>query len=252
MNKKYVIYTSLTGNYDELPQYEVLDNRFDYICFSNQYIDGINVGQWTIKKIPFKGTNNAVLSRYAKLQPHKCLEEYDYSIWLDSNIIIKERSFYDVLLDKIKEGGQWYGIKHPIRNCIYDEGKACLYSGISRYHEIKELFYFLKKENYPKNNGLYENNLILRKHSSEIIKKIDDEWWDFYYSNAKRDQLSLFYIFWKNKFAPQILQVKSTRNDPALKYKFHTPNRLISLKRRILRRINIIRIYFSAFKTELQ
>ena len=48
----------------------------------------------------------------------------------------------------------------------------------------------------PKNFGLWENNIILRKnnHPKNII--ISNIWWKEYMNGIKRDQLSLSYILW--------------------------------------------------------
>ncbi len=235
---KYVIYTSLTGGYDELPQYEVLDDRFDYICFSNDYPDSSKKGQWEIRKIPINFNNKATLSRFAKLQPHIVLPDYEYSIWIDSNITVLDRTFYDMLFDKIAEGGKWYGIKHPLRDCIYDEIKACLNIGLISYPAAKRVVKKLNDENFPTHIGLFENNLILRRHNNELVKKINEEWWSIFLTGSKRDQLSLFYIFWKEKFCPQILMKNNTRDDKALKYLNHISNKKNSIQRHLRRMLN--------------
>ncbi len=95
--KKAVIYTSLTGGYDNLPQYEVLDDYFDYICFTNDYPEGSRVGQWKIRSIPVQLADNTRLSRYVKLMPHAVFPDYEYSVWLDANLAITDSSIYDIL-----------------------------------------------------------------------------------------------------------------------------------------------------------
>ena len=233
MNKnKYVIYTSLTGGYDELPQYEALDDRFDYICFSNDYPEGSKVGQWTICQIPLKDGNNIELSRYAKLLPHRVLQQYEVSIWLDSNLIIRDTFLYEQLIKKIGEGYKWYGIKHPILDCIYDDARKCLLTAKARYKDVKPQIYFLKTEGYPHHFGLFENNFIVRRHNDHIIKKIDENWWQLFSTYSKRDQLSLFYLFWKHGFSPKLIfpNGESTHNSRFLKF---IPHKQLSIKKKI-------------------
>ncbi|MBR5328436.1 MAG: hypothetical protein IKV31_07870 [Paludibacteraceae bacterium] len=43
--KKYAIYTAMVGGYDEIMQPTVIDDRFDYILFSND-IKEDRVGVW--------------------------------------------------------------------------------------------------------------------------------------------------------------------------------------------------------------
>lgn len=76
-----MIYTSLTGGVDNLPVYDVLDSRFDYVCFSDDYPAGSRVGQWEIRPIPvWRRKNNVLRSRFAKLQPHRLLGDYEWSV----------------------------------------------------------------------------------------------------------------------------------------------------------------------------
>ena len=73
VKKNKVIYTCLTGNYDNLLDPIVVSSDFDYICFSND-IDQENVGVWKINRIPSSIVDPNVLSRYIKILPHLCLQ----------------------------------------------------------------------------------------------------------------------------------------------------------------------------------
>lgn len=236
---KYVIYTSITGKYDNLPQYSVCHPDFDYICFSNDYPDGSTQGIWKIKHIPYTSKNNILLSRFVKLLPHKVLKNYEYSLWIDSNLIIKTSEFYSYVLTRIKEEGLWYGIKHHKRDCIYDESFECIKKAYTSYFETRKQLKVLKKTGYPSHFGLFENNIILRKHSHPVITVIDEEWWSIFNKYSKRDQLSLFYLFWKHKFEPNYLLEENlnSRNVNMLCLLYHNKK---SLKKRIQRRIRLI------------
>lgn len=236
--QKFVIYTSLTGGYDKLPYYGHIDDRFDYICFSNDYPDGSKVGIWTIRRIPIDNlSDNTRLSRYAKLLPHEVLKDYEYSLWLDSNISIEKPEFYEIVVNKIQEGNLWYGIQHPLRDCIYDDAEACVRAGVAKFREIHKQMNFLRKEGFPKHYGLFENNVILRKHNDSSITSMDTEWWHTFLRFSKRDQMSLFYIFWKHNFKPDLLlkEQETTRNVMYLTYKSHHKN----IRSRIFQKIRI-------------
>lgn len=220
---KVVIYTSLTGGYDNLPQYKVTDPEFDYICFTNDFPDSSRQGIWKIHAIPIELSNKISQSRYVKLQPHKVLEIYEYSLWLDSNIIVTDKCFYEKVKSKIDEGGLWYGIKHPFRDCIYEEARACIEDGRSGLWETRSQINFLREKSYPRHFGLLENNIILRNHCNSKVVEINDEWWSLFQNYTRRDQLSLYYIFWKNNFQPKfIFDVNNnSRNTKGLQYLFH-------------------------------
>ena len=231
-----VIYTSLTGGYDELPQYRAIDSSFDYICFSNDYPPGSKIGHWLIKPIPFIHSSPIHLSRYAKLLPHNVIPEYEWSVWLDSNLVIEDDKFYFIVNKCIERGELWNGIYHPLTDCIYEDMKKCLVGAKIKYKEIKGLLNFLRKEDFPRHEGLFENNVILRKHNEPKIIEIDEAWWSFFVDFVRRDQLSLFYIFWKKKFCPGLLLPKDENTHNSSYFTF-IPHKKPSIKKRIVNKI---------------
>lgn len=212
MGNRYVIYTSLTGKYDNLPFYDVLDQEFDYICFSNDFPDESIQGIWTIKNIPPISKDNVVLSRYSKILPHRILESFDYSLWMDSNLIVKKSKFYEYVKQRIKEDGLWYGIMHPERDCIYEEAIECIKKNKVGFFEIQKQINFYKNEGFPSNYGLFENNIMLRQHNAPAVQSINEKWWDLFKKYSHRDQLSLFYVFWLTKFKPMLLFDEKTHS----------------------------------------
>ena len=205
MSNKYVIYTSLTGAYDNLPQYEVINPQFDYICFSNDFPPNTQIGQWKIRPIPLKHNNPIHMSRYAKLLPHRVLPSYEWSIWLDANLKITDDRIYSIIKECIIKQEPWNGIKHPKYDCIYDDALECLKLGKAKYKEIMPQIRYLNKANYPKHFGLFENNFIIRRHNNSQVKEICEKWWQIFITFSPRDQLSLFYLFWINNFIPSLV-----------------------------------------------
>ncbi|MBR2886970.1 MAG: DUF616 domain-containing protein, partial [Bacteroidales bacterium] len=193
MNTK-VIYTCLTGNYDTLLQPEVVDNSFDFICFSNDFNE-TKIGIWEIRKIPFETNDNSRLSRYPKILSHKVLQDYEYSIYIDANIQIVGQEIYNIANQKIKEGVLIAQVPHPFEKCIYDDIKFAFKVFKIDFQTAKIQYQHLKSEGYPKNYGLFENNLIFRKHNVDKVITIMTEWWNEYLMYSKRDQFSLMYIY---------------------------------------------------------
>ena len=242
-----VIYTSLTGKYDQISQPLCVYEDFDYICFSNDFLEK-KIGIWEIRPIPFKCNDKTRLSRYVKLNPHIALPEYEYSLWMDSNLCIQTDGLLNRINYLIKINSLMASVLHPIHNCIYEDAIKCIIGGRDSYFTIKKQVLFLSSQKYPYQNGLYENNLIFRKHNDETIKKISNEWWNLYMNYSKRDQLSLCYVLWKNNFSPDLLLPKgiSTRNSECICYIKHKKRkffvRLKSLFLRISNRI-LLRLF---------
>ena len=223
MNKK-VIYTCLVGNYDALRQPLVADESYDYICFSND-IKEDRVGVWQIRPIPFEHEDKARLSRYVKILPHKALEDYEWSLWMDANIQITGKELYSIVDSKIATGGKVYQVNHcfPPCDCTYDEIKFAYLGGRSGFGKTFLQYWHLKREGFPTHWGLFENNFILRKHNDPLVKKMSEEWWAEFMANTKRDQFNLMYVYWKNHFMPELLLPPdhNTRNVEFLKWSSH-------------------------------
>lgn len=221
MNKK-AIYTSVVGKYDSLTNPKYIIPNWDYICFSNN-IKKKKGSIWEIRPIPFKHSNNTILSRYPKMNPHIVLKEYEYSLWIDANIEILDDFVEQRLNELIGNEIILSLIPHPYRDCIYKEAKYCIDRDRDSRMIIEKQVAFLKKEKYPENNGLFENGLIFRYHTDPKITSMDKEWWKIYLRFSKRDQLSLCYLIWKNNIhcEPFTSIGFSVRNIPSIRFTPH-------------------------------
>jgi hypothetical protein len=201
-NKKHrkariVIYTAISNNYDNLIQPTYISKNFDYICFTNKKIKF--PGIWKIKLLKDISSDPTKNSRYYKINAHKFLKKYEYSIWIDSNINVITNKLENKILSLIKNK-QILSINiHPERKCVYDEAKACIDQQKDDPEVILKEMNYLKKKKYPVNNGLYEDCIIYRRHGDSKITKLMNDWWYMVKNFSKRDQLSLNYVLWKNK-----------------------------------------------------
>ncbi len=197
MNRK-VVYTSIVGGFDSLTQPFVIDETFDYVCFvrKGQMSEKL-IGIWTIVEIPYENDNDRILSRYPKMLPHIVLPNYDYSLWIDGNVTIRTKEIYDIVNQKICDNVIYSGLNHWSRDCAYDDAAGCVMSSKDSLKSILKTVRFLKKEKFPKHWGLFENNVIFRKHHDKQIVQFDELWWDTFLKEARRDQLIFPYCFRK-------------------------------------------------------
>lgn len=191
---QFVIYTVLTGGYDTINQPQFVDARFDYILFTDDVKD-TQIGIWQVRSIPYENNDKTRLSRYPKMHPNELLTEYVASLYIDANIQIIDQRIYDKVVALYEQGVDWASIKHPWRDCIYDE--AYVAYGLDTEANIFRWCHRLREENYPRHNGLLENGVTFRTHNDKT-KKINTEWWNLYENYTRRDQLTLMYVLWKN------------------------------------------------------
>ena len=85
---KKVIYTCITDEYDKLITPKVISKDFDYICYTDS--EKLKSDFWEIRKMPSEFLNypKTKINRAIKILPHKILQEYDLSIWVDANVSI--------------------------------------------------------------------------------------------------------------------------------------------------------------------
>ena len=221
MNHK-VIYTCLTGGYDRLEQPAVADPTWDYICFTDtEGQDGV----WQLRKIPLDSPDPVSRSRYPKILPHRVLPEYDYSLYMDANIRIMDPEFYRVTDRLITDEITFAQVEHPDRDCVYDELRYCYLKDKIVTRKAFRLYRKWTAEDLPRHAGLYENNLIFRRHNITEARALDEAWWKGWESGVHRDQLCLMPIFLRHNIHPALLLGKglNARNVPYLQYTLHPP-----------------------------
>lgn len=192
---KYVIYSVVVGGYDEVRQPAVVDDRFDYVLFSDEHV-GESVGVWQVRAVPFEGTIPFLLSRYVKCLPAKVLAEYEASLYVDANIRILTSWVYDRFVELVGRGVEWAGVRHPDQHCIYDEICAIVQLRWALDSEVAGWYGKIKNDGFPEKYGLYENNVIFRRHTKNV-EKVGELWWRTLKADCKRDQFSLMYALWK-------------------------------------------------------
>ncbi|MDX2444088.1 MAG: DUF616 domain-containing protein [Bacteroidales bacterium] len=235
--KNIAIYTSIVGKYDKLYEPDEVIDNYDYICFSNDISSPKN-SVWKIRPIPFDNSDKTRQARFIKTNPHEVLKDYQYSLWIDGNVVIKDNYVYIRVQELIKEGVLISIPKHPLRDCAYDEAKIVIKIGKGKKSVIIRQMEKLQKEGFPENFGLFESNIVFRKHMDKDIIELDNDWWKEIQNYSRRDQLSLGYVLWKKQITcvPFFEEGYNVRNHPGFSYPAH--KRTIAHK--INKRIRII------------
>lgn len=203
--KKFVIYTVMVGEYGSIFQPLVIDDRFDYILFSNSCTNH-DYGIWQVRPIPqpLENTDNKRLSRYPKTHPADLLKEYEASLYMDANIQIVDQWVYDRFIELYESGEDIAGVQlvETGSDCIYSHSyDMCVRQAEHDYNAIVQM-HELRKRGFPEHFGLNENNLIWRRHNDKI-KKLDEDWWWWIVNYSHRDQFSYMYCFWANNIKRQ-------------------------------------------------
>ncbi|MBN1973073.1 MAG: glycosyltransferase [Sedimentisphaerales bacterium] len=201
---KVVVYTAIIGNYDPLIIPEYITNDWDYVCFTDTEIPGEHI--FEIRKTDYHHSDPARIARYIKTHPHLYFSEYDYSIWVDSSIMIRGPHLENSIKQCINRKVLLMCNPHPHRDCIYDELKKCITLNKDDKAVMEAQVERYKNEGFPEKSGLLETGLLIRKHNEEKVKAFNEIWWNEIENGSRRDQLSVMYALWKNKLPYETLQ----------------------------------------------
>lgn len=177
MSKK-VIYTAIMGEYDLLKEPLVITPGWDYICYTNNK-DLVS----DIWKFEYMHLNSVKELRKLKiLTPF----EYETCIWVDASIEIN-CNLDEFIIEHHK--GYFTIMKHPYRNCVYEEANECIKRKKDSMDIINEQIGRYKQMGYPVNNGMVASGLIVRE-SCIRVQRFCDRWWKEVEQYSKRDQIS--------------------------------------------------------------
>lgn len=193
---KFVVFTALVGAYDEIHQPGIIDDRFDYVLFSND-IQEKQVGVWQVRSFDYCNPLKTKVARWVKTHPELLLPEYEASLWIDSNIIILHRFVYERFWALFSGNSLVATMRHAFRQCVYEEMFEILCCGFEHEGITLKWGQVLRKEKYPRNNGLCETGVFYRKHSDAKVQTFDRTWWSIIERYSRRDQYSVNYALWK-------------------------------------------------------
>ncbi|WP_044913066.1 glycosyltransferase domain-containing protein [Butyrivibrio sp. WCE2006] len=197
-NPKIAVYTCITGGYDDLIEPKFISDNCDYYCISDRKGNDTSIYRYLdvdeIRNIHLLA--NKEKNRYCKTHGNVIFKEYDYSIYIDGSIeIIGDISSY---INCCNGTTGLAILKHPWRDCIYEEGIRISLRNIVDNRALNNLFKEYYKEGMPLHYGLFECSIIVSHHKNELGNKILELWYQEYMRHKLRDQFSLPYVLWKN------------------------------------------------------
>jgi len=213
MHKKVIIYTVVQSNRFYLKEQKFVNKDIDYVCFSDRNFE---VYPWRMEVIEKKYTDIRLNYKWYKLHPHKLFADYEYSLWIDSSIIVSADIF--PYIEKYLQDANIALFKHHAgRNCLYEEGKVCIELGLADKDITMRQMEKYKQDGYPENNGLVMTGIIFRKHNMPDVVESMEDWFNELVVGCKRDQVSFNYVAWKNNLRFNYIKEIHTNNHPVFK-----------------------------------
>lgn len=193
----------------------------DFICFTDNPQLEFQSGNWQIRQIPSEltGLTKVKQQRVIKVCPSKYLKEYDASLWIDGNVTIMSDIWKFVSGYNLQEIPIWTK-KHPSRRCIYDEANAVLRLKKDSRQAVGPQMTKYHVENFPRNFGLHETSVILRRHCMEE-EIFGNRWAKEILDHSHRDQLSFDYCRWKLNQKVGLLKIGNLTKDHNFRWRKH-------------------------------
>jgi len=183
---KIVVYTANFGGKDNFEEINK-EKGIDYFYFTDS--DTVKSDTWQVIRVN-KTHNPRKQARWYKTHPHVLFPDAEYSVWKDAKVkLLKPVGVFLALMDDTKIMFR----KHPVRKCIYEEGETCKNFGLDHGLVIDTQLRGYREIGYPKDNGLVETQVTIRKHS-EGISKFNEAWWNEINEKSIRDQISCNFV----------------------------------------------------------
>lgn len=192
---KGVVYSCITGGYDEIRDPLFTTPGLDYVFFTDAPNTSSEI--WDIR-ILNNPTNLSIkmLAKHVKMFPWKYLPDYDYSIWIDGKMqVVGDISEYIRLYSKSEP---ILVFNHYECHGIQDESKHIIGLGKESADLVNKQIHNYLSEGFPDNNGAIDACVLARTHKNNKLKTTMYDWWIEVNKWSMRDQLSFGYACWKN------------------------------------------------------
>lgn len=184
---RIVVYTALTGDYDNVSEILYKEDGVDYFLFTNN--PSLKSKTWKI--IPIQSDlDDVLLSREIKMLPHKYLnEEYEMSIYVDANVVIYGE--ISRLTCYLGHGNAFAVSAHSVRKTVKEEINACVKLGKVDGMQAREQYEKYLSEGFKEDQPLLECGILVRKHKDQNLQLLMQNWFNEFRDGIRRDQLSL-------------------------------------------------------------
>ena len=174
-------------------------------------------------------------SRAPKLTPHLFLPEFDYSLYIDANIILHADPA--TLLER-RGWPTFLTSQHPYRQTLAEELRACIDQGKGPADILTTQVNSYWKAGLPPEAPLFENNVLARLHHDPACMSVARVWWAAFKDFPYRDQLSLPWALHSTGFSPAVLSQAEKKT--VFQAKKHDRSVLKRLRKSVSKRLGLV------------
>ena len=216
---KFVIYTAISGGFDDLIQHAYVSKDVDYVCYTDQAVP--DPGIWEIRPLETQHLDRVRSAKYYKMFPNELFPTHQFSVWIDGNIDVSTSKLEQSVTKLIAQNTLLAANIHFERRCAYEEALVCCRMQLDELAVISAQLMHLSQQGFPRDYGLFEMNMIFRQHHHPQNIALMQSWWDMVLRFSKRDQISFTYVLHQHQMICEKLFPRNPRFDRDFVYKGH-------------------------------
>lgn len=225
---RIAIYTAIFGKKDDLLTPLVVPANCDYICFTDQPLHS-NI--WDVRYVPRPLSDPTRSARRYKILAHEYLPEYDLSMWIDGNVMLRsdptelfEQYLADANLAVIDHGAS---ALMPLHSLAEHEERLLAMERVGKSQDdpaiISRQGEHYRSAGYPDTQGLAWTLVLLRRHNAPDVVRAMNAWWAELEQWSKRDQMSFNYVAWREGLHFNYLPLDGSKNKYMARMNHHLP-----------------------------
>ena len=189
---KKIVYTCITGGYDQLRDPEVASPGWKFIAFTDTPIES---AIWEQRPLASpEGLSAVKQARWHKTHARELFGKDALVIWHDGNLTLKFDP--DYLVGKfLPRGVHLASYQHPQRDCVYDEANAIISLKKDTAESVGAAVECLVKMGMPVKYGLTETGIMIQR-TSDKVSEFMNMWWSYIEQFSHRDQLFFDFTRW--------------------------------------------------------
>ena len=200
------VYTVLTGRYEQLnEQPTARDSIIPFICLTDS--PDLKSETWQMRLIPRLFDMDPIRAqRELKLRPHMHLPEYDFSLYIDNSVLLKQAP--EELIQNYFPASGFGLARHSFRESVLDEFLEIASRGLDDQCRVFEQLNHYSMT-YPETleERPYWTGLLLREHGTPEVQAMLDIWYSNVLRYSRRDQLSVNAAFRQAALIPDVMDI---------------------------------------------
>lgn len=177
-----VVYTAISAGYDVLKEQPSAGIR--YVAFLDKPLASAT---WEIRPLQITSSDGNRTAKIVKVLSHVYFPDTAYTLWIDGSVTLTVSP--RVLAEMFLGDFDLVVHRHADRICTYREARDCLRRRVDNPEVIRSQMDRYRVLGFPRNMGLFENIVILRRHN-ERVRRFNELWWAEIQRGSRRDQLS--------------------------------------------------------------